>query len=148
MQCLLGEPRRSCGCHLVCIGFQMWRSTKDFLPGMSFAGSWEIGSSSTDGIVTCLAGVGDLGVEASHSLSGRWGAQHLSWELGTLLWHLPQTRGVLGSCRLFQAPGEGPRHLPLSTPLASKNLLRSSPKRTFPMMKYDYRILREVSLPA
>ncbi len=43
--------------------------TKDFMPRVSFAGAWDIGTSSTVaqefGNVTTLAGVGDLGVKAS-----------------------------------------------------------------------------------
>ncbi len=64
----------------------MWTSTKDLVPELSFAGTWEIGTSSTVvrvfGAVTSLAGVGDLGVGASladvwrigaaKSLAGSW----------------------------------------------------------------------------
>ncbi len=64
----------------------MWAHTKDFVPGVSVVGTWEIGTSSTVvrvfGTVTSLAGVGDLGVGASladvwrigaaTSLAGSW----------------------------------------------------------------------------
>ncbi len=51
------------------LGFEMRTSTNVFVPGVSFAGIWEIGTFSTDvwefRTATSLASVGELGVRAS-----------------------------------------------------------------------------------
>ncbi len=51
------------------LGFEMCTSTKVFVPGVSFWGTWEIGTSSTIvwefRFATSLASVGELGVRAS-----------------------------------------------------------------------------------
>ncbi len=130
------------------LGFEMKTSMKDFVPGVSFAGTWEIGTSST--VVrefrsaTSLASVGELGVRASivdvDALGGSVSLED-GWKIRSETPLADVCRigietslvgnGGLGAgtsiadvCRIGAAPEGGPRHLLLGTSLALTNLLR------------------------